>query len=81
MEVFESLPDELKQCFETQNIALLQETLSKMSEEDAKYHMKRCVDSGLWVPDAKKKEKEEAEGAAAAAEGESSKSGTTEDVD
>ena len=21
-----------------------------MSEEDARYHMKRCVDSGLWKP-------------------------------
>lgn len=77
MEVFESLPDDLKKCFETQDVALLQETLSKMSEEDAKYHMKRCVDSGLWVPDAKKKEKEATEGAA----GESSKAGSTEDVD
>lgn len=76
MEVFESLPDDLKKCFETQNIELLQETISKMSEEDAKYYMKRCVDSGLWVPDGKKKEMEAAEGAA----GESSKSGT-EDVD
>lgn len=65
MEVFETLPDELKQCFESQNIQLLQETLLKMSEEDAKYHMKRCVDSGLWVPDANKKKddtEEEKEG-------------------
>lgn len=29
-----------------------------MPEEEATYHMKRCVDSGLWVPDAKNKEKE-----------------------
>jgi cell division cycle protein 37 len=21
-----------------------------MPEEDARYHMKRCIDSGLWVP-------------------------------
>lgn len=28
-----------------------------MPEEEAKYHMKRCVDSGLWVPDAKSKNK------------------------
>lgn len=62
MEVFETLPDELKKCFESQDVALLQETLSSMSEEDAKYHMKRCIDSGLWVPDAKKKENEGAEG-------------------
>lgn len=45
---------ELKQCFETQNIQLLQDTIAKMNEEDARYHMKRCVDSGLWVPDANK---------------------------
>lgn len=63
VEVFESLPDDLKKCFETQDIALLHETLAKMSQEDATYHMKRCVDSGLWVPDAKKKEgSSEAEG-------------------
>lgn len=23
-----------------------------MNQEDATYYMKRCVDSGLWVPDA-----------------------------
>lgn len=54
VEVFETLPDELKKCFESQNIALLQETIGKMNEEDAKYHMKRCVDSGLWIPDSNK---------------------------
>ena len=54
IEVFESLPDDLKRCFESQNIALLQETISKMSGEDARYHMKRCIDSGLWVPEANK---------------------------
>lgn len=58
VEVFESLPDELKKCFESQDIGLLQETISKMNEEDAKYHMKRCVDSGLWVPDANKDKSE-----------------------
>ncbi|KAF5288627.1 hypothetical protein FQR65_LT11998 [Abscondita terminalis] len=53
VEVFESLPEGLKQCFETQNIELLQEIIAKMDENDARYHMKRCVDSGLWIPDAK----------------------------
>ncbi|KAK9888743.1 hypothetical protein WA026_000970 [Henosepilachna vigintioctopunctata] len=57
-EVFESLPDDLKKCFESQDIQLLQETIAKMDEEEAKYHMKRCVDSGLWVPDANKKDDE-----------------------
>ena len=30
-----------------------------MPEEEARYHLKRCVDSGLWVPDARKEEKKE----------------------
>lgn len=58
VEVFESLPDELKKCFETQDVQMLQDTISKMDENEAKYHMKRCVDSGLWVPDAKKAQQE-----------------------
>ncbi|KAE8750820.1 hypothetical protein FOCC_FOCC002531 [Frankliniella occidentalis] len=62
VEVFESLPQELKACFETQNIPLLQETIAKMPESEAVYHMKRCVDSGLWVPSAN-------EGKAGGAEG------------
>lgn len=41
-----------------QDIPLLQQTIAAMPEEEATYHMKRCVDSGLWVPDAKSKEKE-----------------------
>lgn len=58
-EVFETLPDELKKCFETQDIQMLQDTISKMDEEEAKYHMKRCIDSGLWVPDAKKQQSDD----------------------
>jgi len=29
---------------------MLQEAIANMPEEDARYHMKRCIDSGLWVP-------------------------------
>lgn len=61
VEVYESLPEELKKCFDTQDIPMLQETISKMPEEEAKYHMKRCVDSGLWVPDGGKKSSEDNE--------------------
>ena len=53
VEVMETLPQELKECFDSKSIPKLQEVLSKMPKEDAVYHMKRCVDSGLWVPDAK----------------------------
>lgn len=53
LEVLESLPPDLKECFEKQDIGKLQEVLSAMDEADARRHLKRCVDSGLWVPDAK----------------------------
>lgn len=56
VEVFESLTPELKECFESQDIAKLQDTISKMDEKEAQYHLKRCIDSGLWVPDSKAKE-------------------------
>lgn len=55
VEVFESLPEPLQKCFEAQDIPLLQKTVSEMPEDEAKYHIKRCIDSGLWVPDAKDK--------------------------
>lgn len=43
----------LKECFETKNVAKLQGVLSAMTKEDASYHMQRCIQAGLWVPDAK----------------------------
>jgi len=49
-EVFESLPENMQSCFETQDIPLLQQIIKEMPEEEARYHMKRCVDSGLWCP-------------------------------
>lgn len=64
VEVFESLPDEMKACFESRDIGSLQAVISAMDEEEAKYHMKRCVDSGLWVPDAKAAQAADAESAA-----------------
>ena len=42
----------MKDCFEKQDIAMLQETIRAMPQEEARYHMKRCVDSGLWKPSA-----------------------------
>ena len=40
----------MKECFESQDIGKLQEAIRSMPESEARYHMKRCVDSGLWVP-------------------------------
>ncbi|XP_071136000.1 hsp90 co-chaperone Cdc37-like [Mytilus edulis] len=50
VEVFESLPQILKDCFDKKDIALLQQVVAEMPQEEASYHIKRCVDSGLWVP-------------------------------
>jgi len=50
VEVFESLPDIMKKCFEAQDIPMLQKAIQELDEKDARYHMKRCVDSGLWCP-------------------------------
>lgn len=56
LEVLETLPPDLKECFENQDINKLREVLSAMDEQDARYHLKRCVDSGLWVPDPQNKD-------------------------
>ncbi|XP_048767077.1 hsp90 co-chaperone Cdc37-like isoform X2 [Ostrea edulis] len=54
VEVFETLPEVLQKCFESKDIASLQKAITELPEEEARYHMKRCVDSGLWVPEANK---------------------------
>ncbi|TTE81782.1 Hsp90 co-chaperone Cdc37 [Bagarius yarrelli] len=50
VEVYDTLPSEMQKCFDEKDIQMLQDLISKMDPMDAKYHMKRCVDSGLWVP-------------------------------
>ncbi|XP_051560409.1 hsp90 co-chaperone Cdc37-like isoform X2 [Myxocyprinus asiaticus] len=50
VEVYETLPEEMQKCFDEKHIQMLQDTISKMDPTEAKYHMKRCIDSGLWVP-------------------------------
>lgn len=42
----------LKDCFEKRDIDLLKKTIAEMDVKDATYYMKRCVDSGLWLPNA-----------------------------
>lgn len=48
----------LQECFEKKDIQMLQDAVAKLPKEEAEYHIKRCVDSGLWVPNAKDAEKE-----------------------
>merc|ERR1719278_466976 len=49
-DVFESLPESMQKCFESQDIGMLQTVIKELPEDEARYHMKRCVESGLWCP-------------------------------
>uniref|UniRef100_A0A182N5Z2 Hsp90 co-chaperone Cdc37 n=1 Tax=Anopheles dirus TaxID=7168 RepID=A0A182N5Z2_9DIPT len=73
VEVFESLPEELQKCFETRDIGMLQEAMAKLPPEEARRHLQRCIDSGLWVPDAK------SAAAATSGSGEGDEKDTTEE--
>ena len=45
----------MQACFEEKDIAKLQRIIEDFPKDEAEYHMKRCVESGLWVPDGGKK--------------------------
>ena len=49
-EVLESLPQIMRDAFESQDIARLQGVLAEMPSNEAAMWMKKCVDSGLWNP-------------------------------
>jgi len=49
-EVFETLPTVLQEAFGERDVEALKSALQTLSAEDAQYHMKRCIDSGLWDP-------------------------------
>ena len=68
----------LQECFEKKDVAMLQDAVTKIPKEEAEYHIKRCIDSGLWVPGGADKDDDDAEDAASAAECEAA-DGTTED--
>ncbi len=48
LEVIESLPQSMQDAFESRDTDQLRKALMEMDVKDAEYHMKRCVDSGLW---------------------------------
>ncbi|CAK8998775.1 unnamed protein product [Durusdinium trenchii] len=50
VEVFESLPEKLQQCFKTGDIELLKQVAEEMPEEEFEEHFQRTIDSGLWRP-------------------------------
>mmetsp|Transcript_410 Transcript_410/g.958 ORF Transcript_410/g.958 Transcript_410/m.958 type:complete len:579 (-) Transcript_410:265-2001(-) len=49
-EVLGTLPRDMQEAFISQNTDALRAALQKLSNEEAQYHMQRCVDSGLWNP-------------------------------
>lgn len=50
---------------------MLQEVLGRMPEEEARGYLKKCIDSGLWIPNA--------QDAQAQAEGGQTEAGSNED--
>jgi cell division cycle protein 37 len=48
-DVLPTLPKEMQQAFVEQDVQKLKDILSSMPPEEADYHLKRCIDSGLWV--------------------------------
>lgn len=52
MEVLRSLPKEMQEAFRAQDIQRLQAVVESLPDEEAKYHLQRCEESGLWVPNA-----------------------------
>uniref|UniRef100_W5LJT9 Hsp90 co-chaperone Cdc37-like 1 n=1 Tax=Astyanax mexicanus TaxID=7994 RepID=W5LJT9_ASTMX len=48
-EVLDSLPPELKACIQSQDMHILQNVLSTMNAQVAEYHIKRCLEAGLWA--------------------------------
>ncbi|XP_015259895.1 PREDICTED: hsp90 co-chaperone Cdc37-like [Cyprinodon variegatus] len=59
IEVYGSLPKEMQRCFDEKNIEMLQDLMDKLGPEEGGYHLKRCIDSGLWVPDLPEEEDED----------------------
>ncbi|XP_010781111.1 hsp90 co-chaperone Cdc37-like [Notothenia coriiceps] len=62
LEVYQSLPKEVQKGFDEKNIQLLQEAMSKLGVEEGKYHLRRCIDSGLWIPQSGDSDDEEEDG-------------------
>lgn len=49
LEVVETLPKVMQEAFESRDVERLKEALMSLDPKDAEYHMKRCIDSGLWT--------------------------------
>ena len=61
-EVLETLPIEMQEAFESQDVQRLKDVLSAMDPKEAKRHMNRCVASGLWVANAGDQQEQDEDG-------------------
>ncbi|XP_063066809.1 hsp90 co-chaperone Cdc37-like 1 isoform X2 [Engraulis encrasicolus] len=50
-DVLDSLPPELKAGLQLQDMQILQNVLSTMNPQVAEYHVRRCLEAGLWRAD------------------------------
>ncbi|CAE7234024.1 cdc37 [Symbiodinium natans] len=48
VEVFESLPSELQECFKTGDVEMLKQVAQSMEPKDFEHHFQRCIGAGLW---------------------------------
>ncbi len=50
LEVLPTLPKGMQDCFKRRDLAKLQTLAKETDPEQFEYHIKRCIDSGLWIP-------------------------------
>ncbi|CAJ1360062.1 unnamed protein product [Effrenium voratum] len=48
VEVFESLPKELQECFKSGDVEMLKQVAQSMPPKDFEHHFNRCIGAGLW---------------------------------
>mmetsp|Transcript_41858 Transcript_41858/g.126711 ORF Transcript_41858/g.126711 Transcript_41858/m.126711 type:complete len:325 (-) Transcript_41858:257-1231(-) len=48
VEVFETLPESMQQCFKTGDVETLKQVAQSMDHVEFERHFQRCIDSGLW---------------------------------
>ena len=49
MVILDTLPEAMYLAFKNQNVEQLNAALGSLPREEADYHLKRCIDSGLWA--------------------------------
>uniref|UniRef100_A0A7E4WAI4 Hsp90 chaperone protein kinase-targeting subunit n=1 Tax=Panagrellus redivivus TaxID=6233 RepID=A0A7E4WAI4_PANRE len=60
-EVYNTLPECMRDAFASQSVEALMHVAETMDQEVFQHHLDRCIASGLWVPNAKDAEGQEGE--------------------